>query len=92
MKIIKSKLKTDKEGFNNLSNRQEIKNALKSVDCSIVDIDMTYWQNCGDTIVLLVKDMLQALQVGKFAKNQLADELHYQKTEAGNYIVRLWWD
>ena len=95
MNYTKSTIKTDKEGFNCCPARRDIKNGLKDISSAkIVDVtDKEYWQNESDTLVVLVDNANDALQLGQFAKNFDADEFNFEAVDNNNsFIVRLWWD
>jgi hypothetical protein len=102
-RIIRSELKTDLEGFNNLMSRKEIESKLnKWADLmkqkyEFINVpDRNYWKNENDTIVIVINK-------SDFSKEKIQQSLEILKDilEADEYnpifvdgywIARYWWD
>ena len=89
VKATISKLKIDKEGFNDLESREIIKKLIRKykLELKFIDIeDINYWKNDYDTMVFSIKKT-KMLEFGKFINEIRPDEFDFVKN-----IVRLWWD
>lgn len=104
MNVKTSKLKTDKEGFNNLVSREELLNIIKQYplvanNIEYVDyLDFDYWSNNEDTLVFFISTNSNVgfgLDLCEMLQRLSIDEFQYTSTteyKEGGYIVRLWWD
>lgn len=97
--ITPSKRKLEKEGFNDMQDKKWFDTwfEIKKLKLNYVDLDKEqhpYWQNDNATLVLLVKNIKDALLIGELAVESLADEFQtvHASFASGNEVVRLWWD
>lgn len=91
MQTIKSKIKIDKQGFNDCPSRQELEETLQKFKLWFEYVDVTdreYWKNENDTLVIKTNadTLLNILEVLS------ADEFQHAKDEDGKQIARFWWD
>jgi len=95
MKIVESKIKLDKEGFNECPPRQYVLDGIKNnaINAKFVDlIDEDYWKNENDTLVIAFRagdNIDEILTLISFLRS--CDELHHTVTE-DMIILRFWWD
>lgn len=84
------------EAYNNCPGREVIERELGELKgWSYVDTDREFWQNEPDTMVIEIPAESPPnvpLEIGIFAVDYGADEMHRMKADNGNQIVRLWWD
>jgi hypothetical protein len=87
-------IKLEKDGFNDLLPRKDIKIALGDLPPhKIVDLEKEYWQNEEDTLVFAMDKttFTDGLLVGLVVKKINADEFNFMEID-DKIVIRLWWD